>query len=85
MGHGAFTVVDVSKLERVEPETVSGSVRSGKVRVAYESYVANFYYQGTALYDNADKTFSFQTVSGRNAFITLAVKKGVEGVKIREA
>lgn len=85
MGHGAFTVVDVSKLERVEPETISGSVRSGKVRVAYESYVANFYYQGTALYDNADKTFSFQTVSGRNAFISLAVKKGVEGVKIREA
>lgn len=84
-GHGAVTVVDVSKLERVEPETVSGSVRSGKVRVSYESYVANFYYQGTALYDNADKAFSFQTVSGRNAFIALALKKGVEGVKIREA
>lgn len=85
MGTGAFTVVDVSKLERVEPETISGSVRSGKVRVAYESYVARFYYQGTALWDNADKVFSFQTVNGRDAFLALAVKKNVDGVKIRQS
>ena len=85
MGTGAFTVVDVSKLERVEPETISGSVRSGKVRVAYESYVARFYYQGTALWDNADKAFSFQTVNGRDAFLALAVKKNVDGVKIRQS
>lgn len=84
-GHGVPTIVDVSKLERVEPETISGSVRSGKVRVSYESYVANFYYQGTALYDNADKAFTFQTLSGRAGFLALAVKKGVDGVKIRES
>ena len=84
-GHGVPTIVDVSRLDRVEPETISGSVRSGKVRVSYESYVARFYYQGTALWDNADKVFSFQTVSGRDAFLALAVRKGVDGVKIREA
>lgn len=85
VGQGIPTIVDVSKLERVEPETISGSVRSGKVRVAYESFVARFYYQGTALYDNADKVFSFQTMSGRNEFLALAVKKGIEHVKIRES
>ena len=55
------------------------------MRVSYESYVANFYYQGTALYDNADKAFTFQTLSGRAGFLALAVKKGVDGVKIRES
>lgn len=85
MGHGVPAIVDVEKLERVEPETISGSVRSGKVRVSYESYVAKFYYQGTALWDNADKAFSFQTVGGRDAFLALAVKKGVDGVKIRQS
>ncbi len=85
IGQGSPTIVDVSKLERVEPETISGSVRSGKVRVSYQSFVARFYYQGTALYDNADKAFSFQTMSGRNEFLALAVKKGIDHVKIRES
>lgn len=84
-GHGVATIVEVGKLERVEPETISGSVRSGKVRVAYESYAAKFYYQGTPLWENADKAFSFQTTGGRDAFLTLAVKRNVDGVKIREA
>ena len=69
----------------MEPETISGSYRSGKVRVSYESYVAKFYYQGTPLWENGDKAFSFETTGGRDAFLALAVKRGVDGVKIREA
>nr|WP_304955807.1 DUF6709 family protein [uncultured Acetatifactor sp.] len=84
-GTGVVTIVEVEKLERVEPETISGSYRSGKVRVSYESYVAKFYYQGTPLWENGDKAFSFETTGGRDAFLALAVKRGVDGVKIREA
>lgn len=83
-GTGVPVVVEVEKLERVEPETDTGSVRSGKVRVSYESHSAKFYYKGTPLWENGDKAFTFQTRSGRDAFIALAIKKGVEGVQIRE-
>lgn len=83
-GTGLPVIVEVEKLERVEPETDSGSVRSGKVRVSYESHSAKFYYKGTPLWENGDKAFTFQTRSGRDAFIALAIKKGVEGVQIRE-
>lgn len=84
MGTGVPVLVEVDKLERVEPETVSGSVRSGKVRVSYESHVAKFYYKGTPLWENGDRTFTFQNRSNRDAFIALAIKRGVDGVQIRE-
>lgn len=84
-GSGIMRVVDVERLARVEPETVSGSVRSGKVRVAYESYNAKFYYEGTPAWEDGDKAFSFQTLKGRDSFMVLAGKKGAEGVKVREA
>lgn len=83
-GNGTVTLVDVKSLARVEPETVTGSVRSGRVRVGYESHSAKFYYEGTPAWESGDKAFGFETRSGRDAFLTLAAKKGAEGVKVRE-
>lgn len=83
-GMGLPTIVEVGKLARVVPETISGAVRSGKVRVSYESHIAKFYYEGTPAWENGDKTFSFQTVGSRDSFLALAAKKGVEGVEVRE-
>ena len=83
-GNGTVTLVDVKSLARVEPETVTGSVRSGRVRVGYESHSAKFYYEGTPAWESGDKAFGFETRSGRDAFLALAAKKGAEGVRVRE-
>ncbi|MCI8789940.1 MAG: hypothetical protein HFH92_12655 [Lachnospiraceae bacterium] len=83
-GNGFVTLVDAEKLARVEPADTVGSVRSGKVRVGYESHSAKFYYEGTPAWEDGDKVFGFETRAGRDAFLALAAKKGAEGVKVRE-
>lgn len=81
--HGMVTLVDVESLARVEPEDTVGSVRSGKVRVGYESHNAKFYYKNTPAWENGDKVFGFETKEARDTFLALAEKKGAEGVKVR--
>ena len=79
---GRVTIVEVSRLNEVETETVSGTVNNGTVRVRYESYVANFYYQ----YDNAkrkpDKSVSFNVKDNLESFIELARKRVGNSVAI---
>lgn len=81
---GKVTVIDVSQLDEVETETISGTVNNGTVRVHYESYVANFYYQNSNNNKKRKpaKIIKFNVKDNLNSFVELARKRVGNSVAI---
>lgn len=80
--NGQATVIDSERLERIETETISGQVRSGKVRVTYVSYAARFYYHNVTPKKTCDKTLSFNWEDSIGFFMVLVRKRVGDSVKI---
>jgi len=57
---GAVTIVDGNQVQRVETETVSGQIRSGKVRVSFVNYQARIYLKNSKRKKGCDASFVFQ-------------------------
>lgn len=81
-GTGAAVIVDSARLAKIETETISGQVRSGKVRVSYLSYEVRFFYRSDAARRGCDKIFSFDTQDAAGHFMLLARKRTGDGVEI---
>ncbi|MCM1190334.1 MAG: hypothetical protein NC541_13690 [bacterium] len=81
-GAGAAVIVDSSRLAKIETETVSGQVRSGKVRVSYVSYAVRFFYRNSSVKKGCDKALSFNTQDNAGHFMLLAKKRVGDGVEI---
>lgn len=76
--NGIVTIVDSEKLGKIETETISGTVRSGKVRVSYQSYAVRFYYKSAKPKKFCDAALSFDSKDNQRNFIALA-RKRVDG------
>lgn len=81
-GLGGAVIVDSSRLARIETETVSGQVRSGKVRVSYVSYAVRFFYQSEGKKKGCDKEISFNTEDVAGKLVLLAKKRVGDSVEI---
>lgn len=79
---GNVTVVDAARLQEIETETTSGTVYSGKVRIHYVSYAANFYYRSDAPGHKCDKSLIFNTKDGIGSLMTLARRRAGDHVRI---
>lgn len=79
--NGMVTVVDADKLGKIETETISGTVRSGKVRVSYQSHVVRFYYKSATPKKSCDAAISFDSKENQRNFIALARKRVGENVE----
>ena len=80
--NGRTTVIDSEKLDRIETATISGTVRSGKVRVSYLSYAARFYYRNATPKKTCDKALSFESEDTIGLFMVLVRKRVGDSVKI---
>ncbi len=73
--NGTVTIVDSDKLGKIETETISGTVRSGKVRVSYQSHAVRFYYKSARPKKFCDAAISFDSKDNQRNFIALARKR----------
>ncbi|WP_276947825.1 DUF6709 family protein [Acetatifactor muris] len=80
--NGQATVIDSERLDKIETATISGQVRSGKVRVSYVSYVARFYYRNATPKKTFDKALSFNWEDSLGLFMVLVRKRVGDNVKI---
>ena len=78
--NGMVTVVDGDKVGKIETETISGTVRSGKVRVSYISYAVRFYYKSGTPKKSCDVSVSYNTKEMQRSFIDLIRKRVGENV-----
>lgn len=74
-GAGSVTVVDGSRVGKMYSETVSGQVRTGKVRYNYTSYVIYIFYQGDEEKKHANVQFAFNSEGASGHFMALARKR----------
>lgn len=83
-GDGSVTVVDAGRLKRVASVTLSGSVRSGKVRVSYLSYGVRFYYQsqGEKKREVPDRYLMFHSQDAAGFFMLLVRKRVGDSIEI---
>ena len=65
---------------KIETETISGTVRSGKVRVSYISYAVRFYYKSGTPKKSCDVSVSYNTKEMQRSFIDLIRKRVGENV-----
>jgi hypothetical protein len=69
------TLIDSSRVGKMYSETVSGQVRTGKVRYNYTSYVIYIYYQGDEEKKHANVQFGWNTENASGHFLALARKR----------
>lgn len=81
-GAGGAVIVDSEKLTKIETETISGQVRSGKVRISYLSYAVRFFYQSEGKKKGCDKEISFNTEDVAGKFMVLAKKRVGDSVEV---
>ena len=74
-GTGRVTLVDGSRVGKMYSETVSGQVRTGKVRYNYTSYVIYIFYQGDEEKKHANVQFAFNSEGASGHFMALARKR----------
>lgn len=74
-GTGGVTLVDSSRIGKMYSETVSGQIRSGKVRYYYTSYVIYIHYQGEEEKKHANMQFAFRSEGASGHFLSLARKR----------
>lgn len=74
-GTGRVVIIDSQKLRKLETETISGQVRSGKVRINYTNYAVQFYYKSDTLKEQPDETLTFNVQDNIGDFMLLARKR----------
>lgn len=74
-GTGSVTLIDSSRIGKMYSETVSGQIRTGKVRYNYISYVIYIHYQGDEEKKHASIQFAFHSEGASGHFLTLARKR----------
>ena len=74
-GTGRVTLADGSRIGKIYSETVSGQIRTGKVRCNYTSYVIYIHYQGEEEKKHANVQFAFNSGSASGHFLALARKR----------
>lgn len=72
---GRVILIDSQKLQKIETETISGQVRSGKVRVSYTSYAVHLFYKSGTPKERPDETFTFNVQDNIGDFMLLARKR----------
>lgn len=74
-GTAQVAIIDSSRIGRMYSETVSGQVRSGKVRYNYTSYMIYIHYQGDEEKKHPNMQLSWNSESASGHFLTLARKR----------
>lgn len=82
-GNGGAVAIDSERLSKVETETISGTVRSGKVRVSYLSYAIRFYYRDMEPKKACAGAVSCQIQDTQGRFMLLVRKRVGDTVEIR--
>ena len=80
--NGFVTIVDAQQVEKIETATISGQVRSGRVRMHYVSYEASFYYRKATPQKQCDEIFTFQNRDTMDRFMSLVRKRDNGNIKI---
>ena len=80
--NGMVTVVDSRRLGEIETVTISGQVRSGKVRISYRSYGVRFYYGSAEPKKNCDASMGFQLQDTLGYFMVLVRKRVGDSIRI---
>jgi len=81
---GAVTVVDVSKLKKIQTEMVAGEIRVNKVRTQYMFFAIRFFYQNTNAKKTCECEFSFQSNEVAGLALDMMKKRVDESVEIEE-
>lgn len=81
-GIGGATAIDSERLARVGTATISGTVRSGKVRVSYLSYAIRFYYRNMEPKKACVGAVSCQTQDTQGHFMLLVRKRTGDSIEI---
>lgn len=79
--NGRVMLVDSEKLGKIETETVAGTVRSGKVRVSYQSHAVRFYYKSASPKKACDQWIGFDSKENQRQLVALARKRVGENVE----
>ena len=79
--NGRVMLVDSEKLGKIETETIAGTVRSGKVRVSYQSHAVRFYYKSAAPKKTCDQWIGFDSKENQRQLLALARKRVGENVE----
>lgn len=80
--NGLVTIVDAERVGKIETATISGQVRSGRVRVNYVSYVVRIFYRNAAPQKNCDEVFSFEKSDTMSRFMALVRKRDSGNIQI---
>lgn len=80
--NGMVTVVDSQRLGEIETVTISGQVRSGKVRISYRSYGVRFYYGSASPKKTCDASMGFQLQDTQGYFMVLVRKRVGDSIRI---
>ncbi len=82
---GTAAAVDSDRIGEMETEHVTEQVRSGKVRLRYEYYVARFFDRDSTAKKACSRELSFRTEDGRGDFMILVRRRKGEEIKMRNA
>lgn len=74
-GKGAVSVVDAGRIGKMTSETMSGQIRSGKVRMNYTYYTIQITYTDSQKKKGADVIINFDTENAAGRFMMLARKR----------
>lgn len=74
-GTGRVAIIDSNRIGRMYSDTISGQVRTGKVRYNYTSYMIYIHYQGDEEKKHPSMQFSWNSESASGHFLTLARKR----------
>ncbi|MCI9570051.1 MAG: hypothetical protein HFG14_09200 [Lachnospiraceae bacterium] len=74
-GKGIVSVVDADRIGKMTSETMSGQIRSGKVRMNYTYYVVQINYMDSGKKKGVDAAIHFDTEQAAGHFMTLARKR----------
>lgn len=74
-GAAGVALIDSSRVGKLYSETVSGQIRTGKVRYSYTSYMIYIHYLGEEDNKHANVQLSWNSESASGHFLTLARKR----------
>ncbi len=74
-GKGMAFAAQADRIGKITSDTVSGQIRSGKVRVNYTYYVVQIYYRDSGKKKGPDVEISFDTEEAAGQFLLLARKR----------
>ena len=80
--NGFVKIVDAERVGRIETATISGQVRSGRVRIRYVSYEVSFFYRNAEQKKQCDELFTFENRETLDRFMELVRKRDSGNIDI---